>query len=206
MSRGDDVQSGRFSIVLVALFVPLHGVSNFHEALAQTTPGYSTITIHVHKAGVFSAFGHNHEITAPVVQVNVDAKAMSADIVVHAADLKVLDTDLSDKDRASVQQTMLGPKVLDAEKFPEIRFKSSRIEQTAPQHFRVMGTLELHGVKKPITLDMTGGPQEYKGKTRLKQTEFGIEPVSAGGGTVKVKNEIELEMDIYAGELRRGSR
>jgi polyisoprenoid-binding protein YceI len=206
MSRGDDVQSGRFSIVLVALFVSLLGVSNFHEALAQTTPGYSTITIHVHKAGVFSAFGHNHEITAPVVQVNVDAKAMSADIVVHAADLKVLDTDLSDKDRASVQQTMLGPKVLDAEKFPEIRFKSSRIEQTAPQHFRVMGTLELHGVKKPITFDMTGGPQEYKGNTRLKQTEFGIEPVSAGGGTVKVKNEIELEMDIYAGEPRHGSR
>jgi hypothetical protein len=53
---------------------------------------------------------------------------------------------------------------------------------------------------------MTGGPQEYKGNAKLKQTDFGIEPVSAGGGTVKVKDEIELEMDIYAGETRPGSR
>ncbi len=200
------MQFKRFSVALIAFFLLLPGVSNFPLGLAQTTPGYSTITIHVHKAGMFSAFGHNHEITAPVAQADVDAKAMSAAIVVRSADLKVLDTELSDKDRASVQQTMVGPKVLDTEKFPEIRFKSSRIEQTSPQHFRVTGTLELHGVKKPITFEMTGGPQEYKGKTRLKQTDFGIEPVSAGGGTVKVKNEIDLEMDIYAGEPRRGNR
>jgi polyisoprenoid-binding protein YceI len=200
------VQPKGFSVALIALFLLLPGVGIFPQGDAQTTPGYSTITIHVHKAGVFSAFGHNHEITAPVAQADVDAKGMSAAIVVHAADLKVLDTELSDKDRASVQQTMLGPKVLDAGKFTEIRFKSSRIEQTAPGHFRVAGSLELHGVKKEITLEMTGGPQEYKGRTKLKQTDFGIEPVSAGGGTVKVKNEIHLEMDIYAGEPRRGSR
>jgi polyisoprenoid-binding protein YceI len=112
----------------------------------------------------------------------------------------VVDTELSDKDRATVQQTMLGPKVLNVEKFPDIRFASSKIEQTSPQHFRVTGSLELHGVKKEITFEMTGGPQEYKGNAKLKQTDFGIEPVSAGGGTVKVKDEIELEMDIYAGE------
>lgn len=200
--------SKRLSTALIALFLTFFGWSNLPQVKvqAQTTAGYSTISIHVHKSGLFSALGHNHEITAPVAQADVDAKVMSAAIVVHAADLKVLDTELSDKDRASVQQTMLGPKVLDAEKYPEIRFKSSRIEQTSPQHFRVTGTLELHGVKKEITLQMTGGPQEYKGNVKLKQTDYGIEPVSAGGGTVKVKDEIELEMDIYAGAPGSGNR
>jgi hypothetical protein len=53
---------------------------------------------------------------------------------------------------------------------------------------------------------MTGGPQEYKGNVKLKQTDYGIEPVSVGGGTIKVKDEIDLEMDIFAGEPSHGSR
>ncbi len=195
-----------FMIIISVIIISLAGMRDLPQTHAQTTPGYSTISIHVHKSGLFSAMGHNHEISAPVARVDIDAKAMSAAILVRAADLKVVDTELSDKDRASVQQTMLGPKVLNAEKFPDIRFGSSKIEQTSPQHFRVTGSLELHGVKKEITFEMTGGPEEYKGNAKLKQTDFGIEPVSAGGGTVKVKDEIDLEMDIYAGARDSGNR
>ena len=93
---------------------------------------------------------------------------------------------------------MLGPKVLDAEKFPQIRFTSSRIEQTSPQHYRVSGILELHGVRKDLSFAVAGGPQHYAGTTKLKQTDFGIQPFSAGGGTVRVKDEIELTFDIYS--------
>jgi polyisoprenoid-binding protein YceI len=191
--------SKKIFISLTALFLFSSGWVILTPGHAQTTPGYSTISIHVHKAGMFSAFAHNHEITAPVNTAVIDAKAMTVSILVHAADLKVVDTELSEKDRNSVQQNMLGEKVLNAEKYPEIRFQSTRIEQTSPQHFRVMGTLELHGVKKVITFEMTGGPQEYKGNFKLRQTDYGIEPVSVAGGTIKVKDEIDLEMDIYAG-------
>jgi hypothetical protein len=30
----------------------------------------------------------------------------------------------------------------------------------------------------------------------LKQTDFGITPISIGGGTVKVKNELRIDFDI----------
>jgi polyisoprenoid-binding protein YceI len=200
------VPSKGLRFALIACCLVTAGLRYVSTGLAPSTAGYSTITIHVHKAGVFSAFGHNHEITAPVAQADLDAGALSAAILVHASDLKVVDTELSEKDRTAVQEAMLGPKVLDVKRFPEIRFKSSRIEQTSPQHFRVTGILELHGVKKDISLEMTGGPQEYKGNTKLKQTDYGIQPVSAGGGAVKVKDEIDLEMDIYAGGPRRGNR
>jgi polyisoprenoid-binding protein YceI len=196
----------RLTISLIALFISFTGWGTVAPSQAQTTPGYSTISIHVHKAGMFSAFAHNHEITAPVTTAEIDAKAMTASILVHAADLKVVDTELSEKDRDGVQQNMVGAKVLDANKYPDIKFQSTRIEQTSPQHFRVTGTLELHGVKKVITFEMTGGPQEYKGNVKLKQTDYGIEPVSVGSGTIKVKDEIDLEMDIYPGEPSRGSR
>jgi hypothetical protein len=32
----------------------------------------------------------------------------------------------------------------------------------------------------------------------LKQRDFGIEPVSVGGGTVKVKDELRVEFEIVA--------
>ncbi|MBZ5529955.1 MAG: YceI family protein [Acidobacteriia bacterium] len=161
----------------------------------------STITIHVGKSGVFSGFGHDHVVVAPIAHGSVDAKAMVVEITVITTQMKVTDSDASEKDRAEVQKTMLGPKVLDADKFPEIHFKSSRVQQTSPRHFRVTGKLSLHGVTKELEFEVTGGPQRYQGKTRFKQTEFGIEPVNAGGGAVKVKDELELEFDIYPADL-----
>jgi polyisoprenoid-binding protein YceI len=126
---------------------------------------------------------------------------MFAEIIVATKDMKVVDPGVSDKDRADIQQTMLGPKVLDSEKFREIRFQTSHVQEIAPQRYRVSGKLELHGTSKELAFDATGGPDHYQGKTKLKQTNFGIQPVSIAGGTVKVKDEIEIQFDIYPAEL-----
>jgi hypothetical protein len=165
---------------------------------SNNAPKRSEITIHVFKSGLFSGFAHNHVVVAPISQTRVDPTALTAEIAVVVKEMKVADTEVSEKDRAEIQNTMLGPKVLDQEKFPEIHFKSSRIEQTSPQHYRVEGLLELHGVKHEITLQVTGEPSHYHGATKLKQSEFGIKPISLGGGSVKVKDELELEFDVYA--------
>jgi YceI-like protein len=164
---------------------------------AQTAPRESTITVHVGKAGMFSGFGHNHTVVAPVERIVVDEPGMKAELTVLARKLKVVDREVSEKDRAEIQATMLGPKVLDSERFPEIRFQTSRVQKTGENVYRVSGFLELHGVRKEVAFDVTGGPQHYRGKTKLKQTDFGIQPVSVAGGTVKVKDELELEFDIY---------
>ena len=158
----------------------------------------SEITIRVFKSGLFSGFAHNHVVVAPIAKANVNPEGLAAEITVVTKEMKVTDPDISEKDRSEIQSTMLGPKVLDQEKFPEIHFKSSRIEQTSPQHYRVAGILELHGVKHEITLQVTGEPSHYHGATKLKQSEFGIKPISLGGGSVKVKDELELEFDVYA--------
>jgi hypothetical protein len=36
----------------------------------------------------------------------------------------------------------------------------------------------------------------YHGTAQLKQKDFGITPISLGGGTVKVKNELRVEFDV----------
>ena len=165
---------------------------------AAPKPQQSTITIHVFKSGLFSGFAHNHIVVAPVSHAAIDPAHLTAEITVATKEMKVTDPDVSEKDRAEIQSTMLGPKVLDQEKYPEIHFKSSRIKQTSAQHYSVAGTLELHGAKQEITFAVTGGPEHFHGATKLKQSDFGIKPISLGGGSINVKDELELEFDVHA--------
>jgi len=173
----------------------------------QTPSRHSQITVRVFKSGFFSAFAHNHVISAPIAQARIDRETLSAAIVVAAKDMKVLDPEASGKDRDEIQTTMLGPKVLDADRFPEIRFVSGKIALTAPGQYSVSGTLQLHGTTKPIAFTVKEVGDHYQGTAKLKQTDFGIEPISIAGGTVKVKDEVEVEFDVYPGEFpNAGSR
>jgi polyisoprenoid-binding protein YceI len=176
-------------------------------------PQQSAITIKVFKSGLFSGFAHNHIVVAPVAHAAIDPAKLTAEITVVTREMKVTDPDVSEKDRAEIQSTMLGPKVLDQEKYPEIHFKSSSIKQTSPQHYSVAGTLELHGAKREISFEVIAdeepgpparagmardaGIQHYHGTAKLKQSDFGIKPISLFGGSVKVKDQLELEFDVH---------
>jgi polyisoprenoid-binding protein YceI len=188
------------------MFLATFAVAAPRGVPAQTVPRNSTITIHVGKSGLFSGFGHNHTVSAPIARAEVDQKSKTASITVLTREMKVLDPDASEKDRQEIQATMLGPKVLDSQKYPEIRFISTHIDQTSAGEFKVTGNLELHGITKQLEFPVTGTPEHYTGKTKLKQTDFGIQPVSVGGGTVKVKDEIELEFNVYPEMARQAAR
>ncbi len=157
----------------------------------------SSVHVHVFKSGLFSAFGHEHDIQAPIASglVETTAGAERVELLFRAAELKVLDPDLKPDDRAQVQSTMVGPKVLDAGRFPEIRFRSKAVTR-AGEGWRVEGELSLHGQTRPVSLRMTESGGRYTGSIKLKQSDFGIEPVTAGGGTVKVKDELRLDFSI----------
>ena len=183
----------KFRFVWILLLVSVCVAQSSVPAAQQ-----SAITVKVAKSGLFSGFAHDHTIVAPVSRAEIDPAHLTAEITVLTREMKVMDKEVSDKDRADIQSTMLGPKVLDQEKYPEIHFRSTRIEQTSPQHYRVMGTLELHGARQEMTFEVAGIGDHYHGTTKLKQSDFGIKPISLFGGSVKVKDEVELEFDVFA--------
>ncbi len=159
------------------------------------------MTVHVYKTGLFSALGHNHEISAPIesgqVQRNVQpTENPSVELRVDARKLHVLDPDTSDDTRAQVQKTMLGPDVLDSERLPEIHFHSTAVEASGANHWTVRGNLDLHGQSHPVTVDVTLKDGAYRGSAAFKQTEFGIRPVSVAGGAVKIKDEVKIDFEI----------
>jgi polyisoprenoid-binding protein YceI len=158
---------------------------------------HSTMTVHVYKSGFLSAFGHNHEIQAPIQSGQVkESGSPSVELRIDARKLRVLDPEVSDSTRAQIQETMLGNQVLDADHFPEIHFQSTGVEPKGPSHWIVHGNLGLHGKDRPIAVEVTLKDERYRGLATLKQTDFRMTPVTVAGGTVKVKDEVKVEFDI----------
>ena len=157
---------------------------------------HSVLTVRVYKAGAFSAFGHEHSIRAPIQNGSFDENKGTVEFVVDARALRVLDSDVSDKDRAEIQSTMLSPKVLHSEQFHEIRFHSTEVSRGSENRWTVQGDLTLHGQTHPVRVDVERQEGRYRGSARLRQSEFGIKPVTVGGGTIKVKDEVRVEFEI----------
>lgn len=180
-------------VVLAATACPPRGAAQSHKIDVKQ----SSFKISVFKSGFFSAFGHDHEVQAPVADGTVELSAgPSVSLRVEAAALRVLDPEATASTRADVQKTMLGPEVLDAQRFPQISFQSTSIQPAGNNHWRVQGNLTLHGQTKPLALDVALEGGHYRGSVTLKQRDFGITPVSVAGGSVKVKNEVKVEFDI----------
>ena len=161
---------------------------------------HSSLTVHVFKSGLFSAFGDNHEVKATVASGSVsDGDKPAVEIEVDARQMTVLDPDLAKEKRAEVQKRMLGPEVLDVAKFPEIRFKSTAVRPLGEGRWRVEGVLELHGKNVPLTFEVTGTRERFRGSATVRQRAFGIEPISVAGGTVKVRDDLKVDFEIVTG-------
>ena len=99
----------------------------------------SIIRIHVGRAGLFSAAGHEHWVSAPIERGSLDDSDPSAHVafIVQARKLMVVpDKDLSAEKQAEVQRTM-EEKVLESDKYPEISFRSRSVEKTAAESYSV---------------------------------------------------------------------
>jgi polyisoprenoid-binding protein YceI len=156
----------------------------------------STLIVRVYKAGILSAFGHDHEIGAVFARGSADIAAHTVEFRVDASALRVRDPKVSDKDREEIQKTMSGPDVLDVQRYPEIAFRSTTVEPAGPEVWKVTGSLTLHGQTRPVTVTVNQKAGHYAGTAQLKQTDFGIKPVRVAGGTVRVKDEIRIEFDV----------
>ncbi len=171
----------------------------------------SSFWVFVAKAGLFSAFAHDHEIgvksfTGKIVLPESGTGGGSLELEVNAASLAVLDKQPSEADKQKIFDSM-HKEVLESAKFPKIAFKSvsvSDLKQTGADAYNLTlnGDLTLKGVTRriavPVLLTVNAQQLRAVGKYTLRQTDFGIKPYSAAGGAVKVKNEVVVNFNIVA--------
>jgi polyisoprenoid-binding protein YceI len=170
----------------------------------------SLVTIAVGKSGLFSFAGHQHEVVAPSVTgeviANLDDLARSSVVLsFEASALRVTGKGEPPEDVPKVQANMVGPKVLDAVRFPAVSFRSvgvsGRAAGAGAWDLSVEGDFALHGVSKrlklPLRAEVGGDTLTVSGTAPLRQTDFGIKPMSVAG-VVNVKDELVVSYRIVA--------
>jgi len=194
------------SMVAISLLVALVMRQTLVGQARPIRTKQSKVIVHVLKAGLFSAFGDNHEVEAPISEGFVDEAAHRVKLEIESQRLKVLDPQLSPDKRQQVQDRMLGSDVLDTLHFPRISFESTGVEQASPGRLLVRGQLSLHGRMHPVVVKVQGGSGHFVGTCTFKQRDFGITPVTVAGGMVKVKDEVTIEFDIRTGSVAVDAR
>jgi polyisoprenoid-binding protein YceI len=170
----------------------------------------SRIDVKVGTAGLFKFAGHDHGVRVKVASGEIlgeasDLSACSVVLTFKMADVRVVSSEGPASDIPKVQDKMSGPAVLDAARFPEAAFKSLHVtgRRVGPTRFELdlAGELTLHGVTRPVSshvaVEVEGDRLLVRGQAALKQTDFGIDPVSVAG-VVKVKNELALDLELVA--------
>jgi YceI-like domain len=187
----------RFRILQLALVLASHALGVASEGQVRSIDtANSKLLVHTFKSGLFSGFADNHAVEAPFAEGTVDEGALCVKFVVDSRRMRVLDPQLEGEKRRKIQERMLGPEVLDSTHFPQITFESTNIQRVGQGRLLVAGRLSLHGVTRPISVTVHNENGHYLGTCVLKQRDFGIAPISIAGGTVKVKDELNIEFDI----------
>jgi polyisoprenoid-binding protein YceI len=170
----------------------------------------SSFIVQAFSTGLFSAFGHDPKIAIRDVQGSAEFNPGDAtlddarmQLSIRATSLEVTD-DISEKDREEIQRRMF-TEVLDTERFPEIIYECSRVtgSGSGDRYWVVLnGELTLRGITRmlPVTarLALNGNTLRASGEFLVKQSDFGIAPVTAAGGAIKVMDELKFTFEVMA--------
>lgn len=177
----------------------------------RVDPGRSLVVIQVFRAGSLARVGHDHVIASHDLRGFVAPDAGRADLYVRLDELVVdepelraqakLETHPSAEDIDGTRRNMLNG--LEADRFP---FISVKIAGNTKGDEPLSVAISLHGVTRsvdvPVTLATAGDELSARGDMALRQTDFGVKPLSVLGGALQVQDEVKLAFSIRARRLR----
>jgi polyisoprenoid-binding protein YceI len=159
-------------------------------------PENATLTVRTGKTGAAAKAGHNLHIEVTSWSATLDlGKDPSASLTADARSLRVREghggmQSLDDGDKANIDKTV-DEEVL---KGSAIAFRSSSV-QVDGDRVTVAGELELGGRRGPLTFDLAVADDgSLSGTAVVKQSDWGMKPYSTLFGTLKVVDEVEVEL------------
>ncbi|MGO9776947.1 MAG: YceI family protein [Terracidiphilus sp.] len=172
-------------------------------AVAQTStwtsdPNHSEVDFSIKHMSVSNVHGRIGKVAATLVRNEAD---ITKSTVTATIDVSTIDTGVEQRDTH-----LKSPDFFDVAKFPTATFSSTSVAKSA-DGLTVTGNLTLHGVTKPVVLDVEGpgtpveGMMDHKphagftATTTLSRTAFGIGskfPAAIVGDEVKLTIELEV--------------
>ena len=177
---------------------------------AQTTqwkfdPMHSEADFAIKHMAISTVHGSFHGISGVVTFDPTDVAKSSVEATIPIA---TVDTGVAPRDN-----DLKSPRFFDATQFPTMTFKSTSVRK-AGDHYDVAGDLTLHGVTKPVVLNLQDlgkaemgmdGKTLHRGftaTTTINRQDFGL---SFNGllksGEAVLSNEVRIEIDIDAAQI-----
>ena len=135
---------------------------------------------------------------------DADVARSEATVTVDAASI---DTGVPDRDAH-----LRSPEFFDVEKFPELRFRSKRVEKIDDVRYRLVGDLTIRDVTREVSLDVDYGGRAkdpwgnervgFAGKTSIDRRDFGLswnQLLETGGILVGDRVDIDIEIEGVRG-------
>jgi hypothetical protein len=177
----------------------------------------SEIRVLVYRAGLLGGLGHNHVISCNSLRGDIwlgpAAETASFEFSFPVASLVVDDPqmrklegkdfpgEISEKDIAGTKKNMLGPKLLNAAKFADISIVGEFVvgeyaELDVLTDVTVLG--QTHELLIPVSVEISGDTLNASGSIHVSHAELGLTRFTAGFGTLKVADEMQLKYRIVA--------
>lgn len=188
----------------------------------DVVPAQSRLVVLVYRAGALAAAGHNHVISCrclggaiyvprdpmragfdlrlDVNQFTVDDPTLRA--AEHSADFP---PDVSPAARQGTRHNMVGAALLNAAKFPRITLRSVGLRSSSdgnPRDIVAQLLVQVAGERRLINVPVHYVVQDQRitvtGRFPLRQTDLGLTPFSALGGALKVRDGMEVRLELVA--------
>jgi polyisoprenoid-binding protein YceI len=164
-------------------------------------PDNATLWVHTGRRGAIAKVGHDLDIEvtswSATIETEADGVAPRLSLTADARSLRVREgkggaQSLGDDDREGIAKT-IDEEVLEG---TPIEFRSTTVAAGADGHtFDVQGELEMFGASRPVAFALNLDGDRLTGTAMLKQSDWGRKPYSTLFGTLKVADEVRIEVD-----------
>lgn len=165
----------------------------------QIDPNHSAAQFAVRHLTISTVRGAFTKVTGTVQLDSQDVSKSSVEVTIDASSV---DTRVADRDK-----DLRSDHFFDVAKYPTITFKSTKVEQVEPGKLKVTGDLTIHGVTKPVVLDVEGPTAPVKdpwgnqraavnATTKINRQDFGVKwNATMDGGGVVVGDDVAITID-----------
>jgi polyisoprenoid-binding protein YceI len=162
-------------------------------------PSHASVEFSVRHLMISTVKGRFSDVLGRVVSDHSDLTKSQVEVTIG---VNSIDT------REAQRDTHLrSPDFFDAEKFPTITFRSTRVADVSNGNFKLIGDLTIHGVTREVALDVVAegrGKDPWGGERagfsvtgKIKRSDFGLvwnQVLETGG--VAVGDEVKIAIDV----------
>jgi polyisoprenoid-binding protein YceI len=147
------------------------------------------------------------EVTGSFKDYDVTVRSKGDDFTTASIEAVIKTASVS-TDNADRDKHLRSDDFFNSDSFPNMTFKSSRIEKTGSETYKIYGDLTIRDVAKPVVLDASykgtteawgTAKQGFKATTTINRFDYGVKwdkKMDAGGFIVANKVDVTLQMEL----------